>query len=334
MAGRRHHILAHRHTTRLGNLRRHLGPRQNTAVAGLGALRQLDLDHLDLRQARVALEQRGIKTTLGAAATKVARADLPDQITAGAQVVARDRAFAGVVIKAALSRPGVERQNGIGRQRAEAHGGDIEHADIVGLSRIGVAAHPHAEVAVSNMHRRQRVVEPLVALFIHAIERAEGLLVEHIFGALVNHTALLARERQLVGIGLNEILTQLRANGFEHVAKMRQHRVVATDGMATLANVPQAKQRQRQQRRGQQPPERRKQRQRQANQGTQHTQQPGQKTQGNYSRAHAAVLVVSTSGPTIDTISPAPLHGQCPRHSVGRRLTHDWHPLCFTEQSR
>ena len=47
--GRRNAVDADRHAARRGDFRRHLGAGQHAAVAGLGALRQLDLDHLDLR---------------------------------------------------------------------------------------------------------------------------------------------------------------------------------------------------------------------------------------------------------------------------------------------
>jgi hypothetical protein len=46
-------VHAHRHAARRGNLGRDLGARQHAAVAGLGALAELELDHLHLRVARV-----------------------------------------------------------------------------------------------------------------------------------------------------------------------------------------------------------------------------------------------------------------------------------------
>ena len=45
----RHHILPLRHAAGLGNLGGDLGPGQNAAMPGFGALGQLDFDHLDLR---------------------------------------------------------------------------------------------------------------------------------------------------------------------------------------------------------------------------------------------------------------------------------------------
>ena len=53
MARRRDTVDADGHAARVRNLRRHLGARQYPAVAGLGPLRELDLDHLDLSLLRL-----------------------------------------------------------------------------------------------------------------------------------------------------------------------------------------------------------------------------------------------------------------------------------------
>src|SRR5262249_8446250 len=53
MARRRDAIDADRHTACVRNLRGYLGAGQHAAVAGLRPLRQLDLDHLDLRLLRL-----------------------------------------------------------------------------------------------------------------------------------------------------------------------------------------------------------------------------------------------------------------------------------------
>jgi hypothetical protein len=58
---RRDAIHAHRDAARGGDFRRDLGRRQHAAVAGLGALRQLHLDHLDLRRLRLGREFSSLK---------------------------------------------------------------------------------------------------------------------------------------------------------------------------------------------------------------------------------------------------------------------------------
>ena len=55
-------------------------------------------------------------------------------------VVARDRPFSSVVCKPAHAGALVQRHDGIGAERAKAHGGHVEQADVVGLCAI-FAAH-------------------------------------------------------------------------------------------------------------------------------------------------------------------------------------------------
>src|SRR5207253_11517448 len=93
MPRRREAIHPDRHAARLGDLRRHLGARQHAAVAGLGALRDLDLDHLDLGGARLLGELFRVELAVGSAAAEIAAADLPDQVAAVLAVVAADRAL-------------------------------------------------------------------------------------------------------------------------------------------------------------------------------------------------------------------------------------------------
>jgi hypothetical protein len=66
-------------------------------VARLGALRELDLDHLHLVEGGIFGEARAVELAVGIAAAEVAAADFPDQVAAVLAVVARDRALAGVV---------------------------------------------------------------------------------------------------------------------------------------------------------------------------------------------------------------------------------------------
>src|SRR5690606_5742196 len=122
-----------------------LGPRQHAAVAGLGTLRELHLDHLHLWIGGVGDEALLAETPGHLAAAEVARADFPHQVAAAFAVVGRDRAFPGVVVEAALACTVVERTHRTGRQRAEAHRRDVEHAGVVWL-RSALAPHAHAKV--------------------------------------------------------------------------------------------------------------------------------------------------------------------------------------------
>ena len=63
--------------------RRHLGGGQHAAMAGLGALADLDLDHLDLRRSvAVTANLFGRERAIGVAAAEIAGADLPDDVAA------------------------------------------------------------------------------------------------------------------------------------------------------------------------------------------------------------------------------------------------------------
>lgn len=83
-------------------------------MARLGALAELQLDHLDLRIAcvgRIALlTERAIVVT----AAELAKAELTDQVAAVPAVVWADRAFAGVVREVAAFGAAIQRQDGVG----------------------------------------------------------------------------------------------------------------------------------------------------------------------------------------------------------------------------
>ena len=220
-----------------------LGRRQHPAVAGLGPLRQLDLDHLHLRRARVLGEACLAETAIVVAATEITRADLPDQVAAGFAVVGRDRAFAGVVVEIPALGARVERADGIGRQRAEAHRRDVEHAGRVWLR--GFAADDDAEIVGFDFDRRQRMVQPFVIDAVHALLAAERDHVVDALRTLVDQSTLLARERDLGGVAFDEVLAHLRADRFQPVAEVGEDRIVAAEGAALLHDVPAAQQRQR-----------------------------------------------------------------------------------------
>ena len=230
----------HRHATRRGDFRRHLGAGQHAAMARLGALAELELDHLDLRVGGVGDEAFFVERTVVVAAAEVARADLPDQVAAMLAVVAADGAFAGVVREMAALGAAVERQDGIGRQRAEAHRRDVEHAGAVGLRAAG--ADGHAEVVAVDLRGRDRVVDPLVAHLLDVHLRAEGPVVRLTLGALVHQRALLSREGCGLVVALDEVLADLGADEFQQEAQVPDDGVVAQDGVLRLPQVVQADQ--------------------------------------------------------------------------------------------
>ncbi len=84
-------------------------------MARLGALRQLDLDHLDLAGASLLGKALRVEVPVARTATEVAAADLPHQISAVFPVVAAQAPFAGVVRKTAVARATIQRQDRVGR---------------------------------------------------------------------------------------------------------------------------------------------------------------------------------------------------------------------------
>ncbi len=199
---------------------------------------ELDLDHLHLRPRGLRGEAFRIEATLAIAAAEVAGAELPDKVAATLQVVGRDRALAGVVVETAATGALVEGADRIGRQRAETHRRDVEHAGRIRLR--AVRADDDAEVVAVDPGRRQRMVDPLVVHRIDVLQRAERDHVHRVLGATVDQRALLARERRLDGVAFDEVLAHLRADRLQPVAEVGQGRVVATQRGAGLQQVPRA----------------------------------------------------------------------------------------------
>src|SRR3954470_12323681 len=125
--GRRDAILTHGDAADLRDLLRDLCCRQHAAMAGLGALADLELDHLDLVLGRDAGECLRIEAAVEMTATEIAGADLPDDVAAHLAMVGAEAALARVMREAALPGAGIERAHGVRAERAEAHRGDVEH---------------------------------------------------------------------------------------------------------------------------------------------------------------------------------------------------------------
>ena len=244
VARRRKAVAADRHAADrrdfFGDFRR----RQHAAVAGLGALAELDLDHLDLVVGGRGGEAGGIERAFGGAATEIARADFPDHVAAALAVIGAEAAFAGVMGEAAERRAAIEGANGVGAQRAEAHRRDVEDGRRIGLGAAGTADQD-AERRLGDLSRRDRMAQPLVALRVDVELRAERPLVELHLGALVDDGALVARKRQTVGLALEEILPHLRPHLLEQEAQVGGDRIVAQNRVRGLNEVAQAEQRQR-----------------------------------------------------------------------------------------
>ena len=236
MLRRRDAVLAHRHAAGQRDLRAHLGGGQHAAMAGLGALAELELDHLDLVGGRYFGKFLRAESAVGIAGAEIARADLPDDVAAVLAVIGAEAAFTGVVRKAAAPGAAVQGADGVGAERPEAHGRDVEHRGRIGLGAIRTADRD-PEGILGERPRRDRMGHPFVADAVDVVGRAERTHVEGLLGALVDHGAPIAREGHAVLVALEEVLPHLRADLLEDEAQMRGDWIVAQDRMAGLVEV-------------------------------------------------------------------------------------------------
>src|SRR5262245_50206110 len=101
-------------------------------MAGLGALAELQLDHLDLRVGSAGGKQFGREAAVRIASAEIARARFPDDVATAFAVIGTVAAFAGIVGKAAEPGAVVQCPYGVGTEGAEAHGGNVEDRRRIG----------------------------------------------------------------------------------------------------------------------------------------------------------------------------------------------------------
>src|SRR5262249_10164502 len=239
VARRRYAIDADRHAARIGDLWRHLGARQDAAVARLGSLRKLDLDHLDLRLLALPGNPLGADRAVFVAAAKIAAADLPDQVAAELAMVSADPALAGVVRESAELGPSVEGANGVCAQRAKAHGRDVEERQEIGLAAVG-SSDQDAKIMAIDRVGDGRVIDPFEVLAVDVLVRAKRPLVERALGALIRDRAFRPVEGHAVGVALQKILPDLRPDLLEQETDVRQDGIIAPDAVTLLQQVPDA----------------------------------------------------------------------------------------------
>ena len=236
MPCRRDAVLTHGHAPGFGNLLAYFCFGQHAAMARLGPLGQFDLDHLDLRRLGLQRKAVRIKVPVGGSAAKVARSDLPDQVTAVFAVVHRDAAFAGVVGKTAQRRAPVQGLDGVGRQRPKTHARDVEQRQAVRLRALA-CAHLNPKSRWVGLHRLQRVGDPFGAGAVHVLDAAKPAFVVLDLGSGIDHGPLVARKRQLFIVALQKVLAQLGADVFQRVAQASRQRVVAAHGLFGLLEI-------------------------------------------------------------------------------------------------
>src|SRR3954447_3479819 len=205
-------------------------------MAGLGALADLEFDHLDLIVGSDAREFFGVERPVAVATTEISGTDFPDQVTAILAVIGTDAALAGVMREPSLFCPGVQRAHGIWTERAEAHGRNVEHGGRIRLRAIR-AADFESKFFFGSSLWRDRMIDPLVAVAIDVLLGAERSLVQHHLGTLVDHRASVAAERHSVLFALEEILPHLRPDLFQQEPQMGRYRIVTQNRVALLREV-------------------------------------------------------------------------------------------------
>src|SRR5262249_33044558 len=145
VAVRADRVATFRDAADLRDLARDLLRRQHAALAGLRALRELDLEGLD--DARELDEAIGTEIALRVAHAVLRRADLHDDVAAAFEVIWRKAALARVHPAAGDGRAARERAHRGRRDRAEAHAADVD--DRARLERI-------ARIAFAQRERRRR----------------------------------------------------------------------------------------------------------------------------------------------------------------------------------
>src|SRR6266404_3126664 len=213
-------------------------------MSGLGALADLEFDHLDLVVARDAGEFFRVERTIAVAAAEIAGADLPDDVAAVFAMIGTDAALAGIVREAALPGAGIQRAHGVRAERAKTHRRDVEDRCRIGLAASG-PTDGDAEFRAAASLRRHRMMHPFVTLAIDVFLGTERPLVELHLGALIDQRAGVAGERHAVLLALEEILPHLRADLFKQETDMRRDRIVAQNGMILLQQIANAEQRER-----------------------------------------------------------------------------------------
>src|SRR5258708_39630667 len=126
-------------------------------MAGLGALPDLEFDHLDLIVGGDAGEFLRIERAVPVAATEIAGADFPDDVAAILAMIGADAALAGVVGEAALPGARIQRAHRIGTERAKTHRRDVEDRCRIRPSAVRTAD-GDAEFLLGTRLRRHRMV--------------------------------------------------------------------------------------------------------------------------------------------------------------------------------
>ena len=228
-----------RNAARRGDFGRHLSRRQNTAMTGLGTLRQLDLDHLDLRSRRLCRKTLRRKRAVGIAAAEIAASDLPDDVATEFAMMDAATSLARIVRKAAELGALVQSPDRIGAERAETHRRNIEKRRRIGLPALR-SADRHPEILRRDIDRCDRMGEPFEIFGVDVKLRAKRPLVELPLGALIDDRPLRPVVGDTVGVALEKILPNFGTDYLEHEADVGEDRISPPQAVFCLHHIPDA----------------------------------------------------------------------------------------------
>jgi hypothetical protein len=145
-------------------------------------------------------------------------------------VIRAQSAFAGIVGEAAHLGSLVERADGVGAERAEAHGGNVEQRERIGFAAIGPADNDAKIMSVART-RCERVIDPLEIAPVDILLGSKRTFVQLPFSALVHDRTFGAIERRTVGFALEKILADLRTNFLKHETEIGEDRIIALEAV-------------------------------------------------------------------------------------------------------
>ena len=228
-------LLADRHASVAGDLLADLRGGEHATDAGLGALAQLDRDALHQIVGCLVRELIRIERAVFGASAEVAGADLPNHVGA-TKMIRSQPTFARVVGEPTLAGAVVQRAQGVGRQRAEAHRRDVHQRHVVRSRAIG-STDSHPERLVGRLDRARRMHQILIADLVDIALGPECHFGGGAFGPLVDQRADVTVEGAAVEVGLDEVLLYFRAQRLQQKPHMPQDRVVPQHRVLSLNQV-------------------------------------------------------------------------------------------------
>ena len=148
------------------------------------------------------------------AAAEVPRTDLPDQVAAGRQVVRTDPALAGVVGESAPAAPPLSASIALADSAPKLIAETLSSAMSYGCVQSGPPRRTRGARSEAKL-RAQGMPQEFVAERVDIAFSTERFVALGALGPLVDHVAGLAVERCAVGVGLDEVLLDLRADGLQ-----------------------------------------------------------------------------------------------------------------------